>query len=93
MFTRTILDILLSVLLSWSSDVRPGEEKHHNISGGGEDGLTGPARAGRQLRVLGEVADISVVLLPVPQEGEHRVDQKEEDHGEDDDLLGTDAEL
>ena len=93
MFTRTILDILLSVLLSWSSDVRPGEEKHHNISGGGEDGLTGPARAGRQLRVLGEVADISVVLLPVLQEGEDGVDGEEEYHAEDDNLLETHAQL
>ena len=39
------------------------------------------------------VADVAVVLLPVGQEGQDGVDQEEEDHGEDHDLLHTDAQL
>ena len=55
--------------------------------------LTGPAGVGGHLCVLGGVADVSVVLLPVLQEGEDGVDEEEEDHAEDDDLLDTDAQL
>ena len=56
-----------------------------------ETGLAGGGDQGGA--VLGVVADVSVVLLPVAQEGEDGVDEEEEDHGEDDDLLQTDAQL
>ena len=55
-----------------------------------EAGLAGRGGHGR---VLGVVADVAVVLLPVGQEGEDGVDEEEEDHGEDHDLLHTDAQL
>ena len=55
-----------------------------------EAGLAGGGGHGR---VLGVVADVAVVLLPVGQEGEDGVDQEEEDHGENNDLLHTDAQL
>ena len=51
------------------------------------------AGGGGHGRVLGVVADVAVVLLPVGQEGEDGVDQEEEDHGENNDLLHTDAQL
>ena len=56
-----------------------------------EAGLAGGVVQGRA--VLGVVADVAVVLLPVGQEGQDRVHQEEEDHGEDHDLLHTDAQL
>ena len=46
-----------------------------------------------EVRVLDAGADVAVVLLPVGQEGEDGVDEEEEDHGEDHDLLDTDAQL
>ena len=42
---------------------------------------------------MGEVVDISVVLVPVLEEGDNRVDEEEEDEDEDDDLLHTDMEV
>ena len=39
------------------------------------------------------MADVSVVLLPVLEKGEDGVDEEEEDHTEDDNLLETHAEL
>ena len=58
---------------------------------GEEAGLAGGV--GQGCAVLGVVADVTVVLLPVGQEGEDGVDEEGEYHGEDDDLLHTDAEL
>ena len=58
---------------------------------GEEAGLAGGVGQGGA--VLGVVADVAVVLLPVGQEGEDGVDQEEEDHGENNDLLHTDAQL
>ena len=46
-----------------------------------------------QLGILTTTGDVSVVLLPVVEEREDGVDEQEEDHAEDDDLLETDAEL
>ena len=40
-----------------------------------------------------EVVDISVVLVPVLEEGDNRVDKEEEHETEDEDLLETDMEV
>ena len=46
-----------------------------------------------KLIVLADAGDVPVVLLPVVEEGEDGVDEEEEDHAEDGDLLGAHIEL
>ena len=42
---------------------------------------------------MADAGDVPVVLLPVVEEGEDGVDEEEEDHAEDGDLLGAHIEL
>ena len=45
-----------------------------------------------RLRKVREMVDISVILVPVLEESNNRVDKEEEDETEDEDFLYTDVE-
>ena len=46
-----------------------------------------------ELGVLATAGDVTVILLPVVEEGEDGVDEEEEDHAEDGQLLRTNIKL